>query len=84
MTRYSFRRFYFPDSPTTAHFLTPEERVQAVQRIKINQTGVENKHWKREQLVLIQHADRFLTPLRFVETFLDPKIWVMFLFAAVG
>ncbi|KAF8882359.1 major facilitator superfamily domain-containing protein [Mucidula mucida] len=54
--------FYFPDSPTTARFLTPEERVQAIQRIKVNKTGVENKHWKREQ---------------FVETLTDPKIWVM-------
>ena len=42
-------RFFFPDSPTTAYFLTPEERVQAVQRIKINQAGVENKYWKRQQ-----------------------------------
>ncbi len=42
-------RFFFPDSVTTAYFLTPEERVQAVQRIKVNQAGAENKHWKREQ-----------------------------------
>jgi MFS transporter, ACS family, allantoate permease len=41
--------FLFPDSPTTAWFLTPEERVMAVQRIKVNQTGIENKHFKREQ-----------------------------------
>ena len=33
----------------TARFLTPEERVLAVQRIKVNQSGVENKHWKRDQ-----------------------------------
>ncbi|KAJ3517410.1 hypothetical protein NLJ89_g522 [Agrocybe chaxingu] len=61
--------FFFPDSPTTAYFLTPEERAQAVQRIKINQAGVENKHWKRDQ---------------FIEAFTDPKVWVMALFAAVG
>jgi len=42
-------RFFFPDSPENAQFLTPEERVQVVQRIKVNQTGVENKKWKREQ-----------------------------------
>jgi len=42
-------RFLFPDSPTTAYFLTLEERVQAIQRIKVNQAGVENKYWKREQ-----------------------------------
>ncbi|KAJ7809990.1 MFS general substrate transporter [Mycena olivaceomarginata] len=35
--------FFFPDSPTTAWFLTPEERVSAVLRIK-------NKHFKKEQM----------------------------------
>jgi len=44
-------RFFFPDSPTTAYFLTAEERVQAIQRIRINQAGVENKYWKREQYI---------------------------------
>ncbi|KAF9469334.1 major facilitator superfamily domain-containing protein [Collybia nuda] len=61
--------FYFPDSPTTARFLTPEERILAVQRIKINQAGVENKRWKRDQ---------------FVETLKDPKTWIMAFFAAVS
>ncbi|KAJ4487671.1 major facilitator superfamily domain-containing protein [Lentinula aciculospora] len=61
--------FWFPNSPTTAWFLTPEERVLAVQRIRINQTGVENKHWKKEQ---------------FIETLRDPKIWVMAIFAAIA
>ncbi|KJA27018.1 hypothetical protein HYPSUDRAFT_35538 [Hypholoma sublateritium FD-334 SS-4] len=61
--------FFFPDSPTNAHFLTAEERVQAVQRIKGNQAGVENKRWKRDQ---------------FVEALLDPKLWVMAAFAAIG
>jgi len=58
--------FGFPDSPTNAWFLTPEERVWAVQRIKGNQAGVENKHWKRDQ---------------FMETFRDPKTWVLAFFA---
>ncbi|PPQ73355.1 hypothetical protein CVT26_015447 [Gymnopilus dilepis] len=59
----------FPDSPTTAWFLTERERVQAVLRIKTNQAGVENKHWKKEQ---------------FVEALSDPKVWVMALSAAVA
>ncbi|TFY77932.1 hypothetical protein EWM64_g6083 [Hericium alpestre] len=37
--------FLFPDSVVTARILSPEERVAAVQRIRINQTGVENKTW---------------------------------------
>jgi len=61
--------FFFPDSPTTAYFLTLEERALAVQRIKSNQSGVENKHWKREQ---------------FIETLQDPKVWVMALFTAIA
>jgi MFS transporter, ACS family, allantoate permease len=41
--------FFFPDSPTTAWFLTPEERVKVVARVRDNQAGVENKTFKREQ-----------------------------------
>lgn len=57
----------FPDSPTNAWFLTPEERVAAVQRLQANQTGVENKRWKREQ---------------FIEALTDPKTWLFALFSA--
>ena len=56
-------RFYFPDSPQTAWFLTPEERVMAVKRIRSNQSGVENKHFKREQYVLPLFWIRSLTVL---------------------
>ena len=44
-------RFFLPDSPANAKFLTPEEKRLAVLRIKVNQTGVENKHFKISQLV---------------------------------
>ena len=50
MLRYACR-FFFPDSPANAWFLTAEERVIAVERIKVNQAGVENKHFKVEQCV---------------------------------
>ncbi|KAI0287115.1 MFS general substrate transporter [Russula brevipes] len=56
----------FPDSPTTAWFLTPDERVKAVQRIKENQTGVENKQFKEEQMI---------------EALMDSKTWLFSLFA---
>ncbi|KAM6500306.1 Major facilitator superfamily domain containing protein [Amanita muscaria] len=65
--------FFFPDSPSNARFLTPEERVLAVQRIKVNQAGVENKQWKREQ-----YTDRF------IEAMTDPKTWLLGLYAALG
>jgi ACS family allantoate permease-like MFS transporter len=40
---------FFPDSPTNAWFLTPEERAKVVIRIRDNQAGVENKTFKKEQ-----------------------------------
>ncbi|KAI0647523.1 MFS general substrate transporter [Trametes meyenii] len=61
--------FFFPDSPATAWFLTPEERIIAVERIKVNQAGVENKHFKLEQ---------------FIECLQDPKTWLFFFFAAIS
>ncbi|KAF8521390.1 major facilitator superfamily domain-containing protein [Hysterangium stoloniferum] len=39
----------FPDSPANAWFLTLEERKIAVERIKVNQTGIGNKQFKWEQ-----------------------------------
>ena len=42
--------------PTTAEeawFLTPEERIIAIERIKVNQAGVENKRFKLEQYVSV-------------------------------
>jgi ACS family allantoate permease-like MFS transporter len=36
------RRFLFPDSPTNAWFLTPDERTKAVQRIKARPVNVIN------------------------------------------
>ncbi|KXN91604.1 hypothetical protein AN958_12722 [Leucoagaricus sp. SymC.cos] len=55
--------FLFPDSPTTAWFLTKEERATAE-----NQTGVENKRFKGEQLI---------------EALTDPKTWLFALFSAL-
>lgn len=39
-----------PDSPVTAPRFTPRERRLAVERIRLNQTGVENKHFKWYQV----------------------------------
>ena len=61
--------FLFPDSPTNAWFLTPEERMKAVVRIKENQTGVENKTFKKEQMI---------------EALKDPKTWLFALFAVLA
>lgn len=61
--------FLFPDSPTNAWFLTPEERSSAVQRLKENQTGVENKHFKKEQMI---------------EALTDIKTWLFALFSVLA
>jgi len=61
--------FLFPDSPTNAWFLTIDERAKAVQRIKENQTGVENKHFKMDQMI---------------EALTDKKTWLFALFAALA
>ncbi|KAN0107667.1 major facilitator superfamily [Russula decolorans] len=58
--------FLFPDSPTNARFLTEDERAKAIRRIKENQTGVENKHFKKEQMI---------------EALTDPKTWLFALFS---
>lgn len=41
---------FMPDNPMSARRLTHPERVAAVQRLRENQTGVENKHFKPYQL----------------------------------
>ncbi|KLO10428.1 MFS general substrate transporter [Schizopora paradoxa] len=61
--------FLFPDSPANAWFLTPADRRLAALRIKENQTGMENKHFKIEQ---------------FWEAIYDPKTWLFALFAGIA
>lgn len=58
-----------PDNQLNARFLTKEERVLAVQRIKINEQGIGNKHFKWYQMK---------------EAFLDPMVWAFVFFALVA
>lgn len=41
---------YLPDNPMTDARLSPQERRWAVERLRANMTGVENKHFKRPQV----------------------------------
>ena len=43
--------FFIPDSPMKARFLTTEEKMIAIERLRGQSTGVENKVWKREQFI---------------------------------
>jgi len=58
-----------PDSPVTAPMLSQRERKMAVERLRENQTGVENKHLKRYQVK---------------EAFMDYKLYLFFLLGVVG
>lgn len=49
-----------------ARFLTPQESVQAIERIRSNRTGVLNRTWKWDQ------AWEALNPLK------DPMPWLIF------
>lgn len=55
---------FLPDSPVTATLLSGRERRIAVERLRENQTGVENKHFKSYQLV---------------EALKDPKTYLFFI-----
>jgi ACS family allantoate permease-like MFS transporter len=63
--------FYFivPDSPATAWFLTREERVMAIERLRGNNQGVGNKKFKKHQ---------------FIEAFTDPQTWFIAVFVIIS
>lgn len=41
---------WLPDSPVHAHFLTKQERIAALERVRNDQGGTENKVLKKEQI----------------------------------
>ncbi|KAI1261436.1 putative MFS transporter [Xylariaceae sp. FL1019] len=59
--------FFLPNSPLQAWFLTPEERVVAVERLRAGQTGVRNQEVKLAQVK---------------EAALDAKVWLVALIMA--
>ncbi|KAI2473272.1 major facilitator superfamily transporter allantoate [Annulohypoxylon bovei var. microspora] len=61
--------YLMPDSQLNARFLTQHERVMAVERIRINQQGVGNKHFKWYQCK---------------EAFTDPMIWSFVLYSVIS
>lgn len=46
-----FLFFFMPSSPATTKYLTSKERAIAIERIRTNKTGINNRHFKREQLI---------------------------------
>jgi ACS family allantoate permease-like MFS transporter len=65
--------FYFlyliPDNQLNARWLSKEDRVLAVERVRVNQQGIGNKHFKMYQLK---------------EAFTDPMTWAFFLYSLLA
>ena len=61
--------FFLPDSPVTAPLLSQKERRWAVERLRENQTGVENKHLKWYKVY---------------DVITDPKLYLFFVLGVVG
>jgi MFS family permease len=57
--------FFLPDSPTSARFLTEKEGQEAENRLRVNQTGLNDNQIKWEQVW---------------EALKDYKIWILFLY----
>jgi sugar phosphate permease len=55
-----FIMYWLPDSPTRAKCFTVEEKCDMIERVRDNQTGIQNEKFKREQVV---------------EALLDPQVW---------
>lgn len=43
--------FWMPDSPMRAKCFTEQEKLEMVERVRDNQTGIQNRKFKREQLI---------------------------------
>lgn len=43
--------FFVPDTPMSARFLTNDEKVVLLEHIKVNQTGIKNRHFHPRQLI---------------------------------
>jgi sugar phosphate permease len=56
----AFVMFWMPDSPMRAKCFTEEDKHLMVERVRSNQTGMQNKQFKREQMI---------------EAFMDPQTW---------
>lgn len=61
--------FFLPESPASARFLNEREKIIAVQRIRVNKTGIKNNTFKKEQVY---------------EALMDPQVWLLVLIEFVG
>lgn len=55
---------WLPDSPVKARILSKEERIAAIERVRDDQGGTANRHWKKDQII---------------EAFTDLRTWLVVL-----
>lgn len=55
--------FYLPDNVVNAQFLSNEEKVLVLEHIRENQTGTENKKFKKEQVYELLFKDKLTWPM---------------------
>ncbi|KAI9926952.1 hypothetical protein ASPWEDRAFT_165275 [Aspergillus wentii DTO 134E9] len=58
--------FLLPDTPMTAWFLSDQEKIAAVEHVRANQTGIENKQLKPYQVLELLTKDKQTWPLFFI------------------
>lgn len=58
--------FYLPDNVTNAWFLSKEEKLEVVEHIRSNQTGLETKKFKKYQIVELFCKDKLTWPMLLV------------------
>ena len=73
---------WLPDSPVHAQFLTKEERIAALERVRDDQGGTENKHFKKEQVRLLRcalcfHVGTKVSCFKVWETLRDVRTWLI-------
>jgi MFS transporter, ACS family, allantoate permease len=61
--------YWIPDNQLNARWLKKEDRILAVERVRINQQGIGNKHFKMYQ---------------FKEALADPMTWAFCLYALIA
>lgn len=57
--------YFLPDTQANARFLSPEQKIRAVERVKVNQSVIKSNEFRWDH---------------FFEAMLDIKIWLIFLF----
>lgn len=58
--------FYLPDNATNAWFLNNEEKLEVVEHIRANQTGLETKKFKKHQIKELFLKDKLTWPMLLV------------------